>query len=123
MLSKIRLELARTTKFPGGDPHTGYEFTAPLDSRGFIDAEAWHAQRSKCRVRRFRVDEEDDIGHLVRRPGGSWAFHYDVRTDDSEEDEAGFRFGDHPFKPGEYVSVKEDDEMLTYRVKTVVPIA
>jgi hypothetical protein len=122
MLSKIRLELARTHEFPEGNRSIGYEFTAPLRDGGTIDPGAWHSLRGKCRVRRFRLDEDDDIGHLVRRPGGSWAFHYDVRSDDGEDDESGFRFGEHAFKPGEYVSIKEDDELVTYKVAFVRPV-
>jgi hypothetical protein len=119
MLSRIRLELARTSRHPDGSQQIGYEFTAPLDGRGIIDPGAWHQQRPQCRVRRFRPDEDDDIGHLVRRPGGAWAFHYDLRSDDDEDDESGFRFGEHRFVPGEYVSVREDDELVTYRIAKV----
>lgn len=39
MLSKIRLELARTKDFSEGSRDTGCEFTAPLKSNGKIDAE------------------------------------------------------------------------------------
>ncbi len=117
-LSKIRLELARTHEHPQGDSKIGYEFTAPLDSTGHIDPEFWHHAKDRCRVRRFRSGEEDDIGHLVRRPGGSWAFHYDILSDE-EDDESGYRFGDHIFRPGEYVSVSEDGELQTYRVMGV----
>ena len=41
MLSRIRLELARTKDTPEGDPAHGYEFIAPLGADGHIDAEAW----------------------------------------------------------------------------------
>jgi hypothetical protein len=118
MLSKIRLELARTHDHPQGDRNIGYEFTAPLDGSGHIDAELWRLSRDRCRVRRFRPQEEDDIGHLVRKPGGSWAFHYDIHSDE-EDDESGYRFGDHLFKSGEYVSISEDGELKTYRVSRV----
>jgi hypothetical protein len=118
MLSKIRLELARTHEHPAGSHVIGYEFAAPLDGNGHIDPKTWQHLREKCRVRRFRPGEEDDIGHLIRRPGGSWAFHYDIHSDE-EDDESGYRFGDHTFRPGEYVSVKEDDELKTYRVAHV----
>ncbi len=118
MLSKIRLELARTHEHPQGDRTIGYEFTAPLDGQGHIAADLWHQSRDHCRVRRFRPGEEDDIGHLIRKPGGSWAFHYDIHSDE-DDDESGYRFGDHVFKPGEYVSVSEDDELQTYRVTRV----
>jgi hypothetical protein len=119
MLKKIRLELARDHDHPDGLRDYGYEFAAPLDERGKIDADAWQKHRDHCRVRRFRPREADDIGHVIRKPGGSWAFHYDIRSDE-EDDEAGYRFGDHVFKPGEYVSVKEEDEVLrTFKVVRV----
>jgi hypothetical protein len=118
MLAKVRLELARTHAHPQGASAIGYEFTAPLDASGHIDAGQWHAAKDRCRVRRFRPGEADDIGHLIRKPGGSWAFHYDIHSDD-EGDESGYRFADHPFKPGEYVSLREDDDLVTYRVVQV----
>lgn len=118
MLKMIRLELARSHEFPEGSPNHGYEFTAPLGADGKIDAEEWHRRRELCKVRRFRPGEVDDVGHLVRRPGGSWAFHYDVLSDE-EDDESGYRFGDHAFLPGEYVSVKEEGHLWTYRVARI----
>jgi hypothetical protein len=121
MLKKIRLELARTHEHPDGDRNTGYEFTAPLDEMGHINADDWHKLKDRCRVRRFRQGEADDIGHLIRKPGGSWAFHYDIQSD-AEDDESGYRFGDHMFKPGEYCSIREDDELVTYRVLHVEPL-
>lgn len=118
-LKKIRLTLARTPEFPNGSTRHGYEFAAPLDAAGRIDATAWKAVRDHCRVRRFWGDEEEDIGHLVRRPGGSWAFHYDLAGD--EDDEAGYRFGDHAFLIGEYVSIRDEDgEMQTFQVVSVI---
>ncbi|MBA5778344.1 hypothetical protein H2509_14540 [Stappia sp. F7233] len=117
-LKKIRLNLARTKEFPNGSAHHGYEFSAPLDASGHIDAAVWRKVRDHCRVRRFWGDEEEDIGHLVHRPGGGWAFHYDI--DGDEDDEAGYRFGAHPFRPGEYVSIRDEDgDMHTFQVVTV----
>jgi hypothetical protein len=121
MLTKIHLELARVPGHPEGDRQIGYEFTAPLDGQGHIDAAQWRNERDHCRVRRFRPGEEDDIGHLVRKPGGSWAFHYDIHSDE-EDDESGYRFADHVFKPGEYVSILEEDELVTYRIAQVMPL-
>lgn len=118
-LKKIRLALARTKDFPNGSDRHGYEFVAPLDAAGKIDAQTWKTARDHCRVRRFWGDEEQDLGHLVHRPGGSWSFVYDVAGD--EDDEAGYRFGDHAFLVGEYVSIRdEDDEMNTFQVASVV---
>ncbi len=118
MLSKIRLELARTKDHPEGARSIGYEFTAPLNDKGRIDPGLWQGAKDRCRVRRFRPAEEDDIGHLIRKPGGSWAFHYDIHSDE-EDDESGYRFADHVFKPGEYVSIREEEELIPYRVTRV----
>jgi CheY-like chemotaxis protein len=114
---RVRLALAREPGHPEGDPGIGYEFAAPLDPGGRIDADAWREHRHLCRAVRFRPDEAEEVGHLVRRPGGSWAFRYDLLGDD--DDEAGHHFGDHEFKAGEYVSVAEDGAMHTYRVVSV----
>jgi hypothetical protein len=118
MLKKIRLELARDRDFPEGSRRHGYEFTAPLDQNDRIDAEEWRKHRDRCRVRRFRPGEADDIGHLIRKPGGSWAFHYDIDSDE-EDDEAGYRFGDHAFRLGEYVSIREEEHLRTFKVVRV----
>lgn len=118
MLSKIRLELARDHNHPEGSHAIGYEFAAPLNPEGRIDPDEWHKRRDNCRVVRFRPGEADDIGHLIRKPGGSWAFHYDIDSDE-EEDESGYRFADHAFKPGEYVSIREEDGLRTFRVVRV----
>ncbi|WP_075216952.1 hypothetical protein [Mongoliimonas terrestris] len=114
-LTRIRLELARTKGFPEGSAAHGYAFVAPLDADGKLDAVAWKSVRDRCRVHRFWGADDEDIGHLVRRPGGSWAFHYDV--DGDEDDEAGYRLGDHRFAIGEYVSVRDEDgDLHTFRV-------
>jgi hypothetical protein len=48
-----------------------------------------------------------------------WAFHYDIHGD-PRQDESGFRFERHAFSPGEYVSIKEQDQVLrTFRVVSV----
>ena len=120
-LKKIRLNLARTKEHPMGSARHGYEFLAPLSADGRIDADAWKRLRDKCRVRRFWGAEEEDVGHLVHRPGGSWAFRYDISGD--EDDEAGYRFGAHPFVVGEYVSIKDEDgDLNTFQVVTVLDV-
>ena len=121
-ISKIRLELARDPDFPAGSSRHGYEFTAPLNDEGRIDPDGWKAHRSQCRVYRFWEGEDDAVGHLTRKPGGRWAFHYDIHGDE-DDDETGYRFSDHAFVPGEYVSIMEHDDVLpTFRVVSVVPV-
>jgi hypothetical protein len=113
---RIRLELAREPGHPVGSHQHGYEFVAPLSDNGRIDSKLWKAHPDECRVIRFRPDDRD-VGHLVHRPGGSWAFHYDV--DGNEEDEGGYRFSDEPFVVGEYVSIREADKTHTFQVTSV----
>lgn len=118
-LNKIRLELARSHDFPEGSNERGYEFVAPLDGDGHIDAQGWRDARDRCRVRRFWQGEEPELGHLVHKPGGAWAFHYDIHGDQND-DETGYRFASHAFAPGEYVSIREhDDTLQTFLVVAV----
>jgi hypothetical protein len=119
---RIRLNLARSKEFPQGSERHGYEFVAPLDDKGHIDVALWRANREHCGVRRFWEGEEDEHGFLVHKPGGPeqarWVFDYDATAED--DDEAGYRFGIHAFRPGEYVSIRnEDGETHTFQVVSV----
>ena len=119
---RITLNLARSKEFPSGSSRHGYEFVAPLDPVGHIDPALWHKHRDSCRVRRFWNDEDDQDGRLVHKSGGAeharWVFDYDAKR--SDDDEPGYRFGAHAFKPGEYVSIQNgDSEMHTFRVVSV----
>jgi hypothetical protein len=122
-LMRVTLHLARSKDFPQGSSAHGYEFVAPLDAAGHLDAEAWKANREDCRVKRFWAAEEYDLGHLLHRgggKGGSWAFTYDIAGD--EDDEAGYRLGAHSFVIGEYVSIRDEDgDMHTFEVALVEP--
>ncbi|HKY08571.1 MAG TPA: hypothetical protein VJQ55_10030 [Candidatus Binatia bacterium] len=114
---QIRLELAREKGHPAGSAAHGYTIFAPLDKDSKIDPQLWHAFRDFCRVVRFRPDEEEAIGHVIHRPGGSWAFHYDIRG--AEDDESGYHLENERFEPGEYVSIREHDRMHTFQVMSV----
>jgi len=121
-MKHIRMELARDQGFPQGSREHGYILMAPLDNMDRIDAAEWKANREKCRVTRFWGSDEHEIGHLVRKPGGAWAFHYDIHGNE-DDDETGYRFGDERFRPGEYVSIREQDgEMRTFRVITATDV-
>lgn len=122
LLRRVRLELAREPGHPTGSARTGYEFIAPVDNDGHIMADAFHDLKERCRVRRFSEGEADEVGHVVRKPGGAWAFHYDIHGDPSH-DETGFRLNSHRFVPGEYVSIREPDGHLkTFRVVSVLEL-
>lgn len=121
-LNVIRLTLARDHDYPAGSDAHGYEFVAPLGEDGHIDAGAWRKHRDRCRVRRFWAGEDEEHGHLLHTRGRTWVFHYDI-DGDPDDDESGYRFDSHAFKPGEYVSIKEHDGALrTFRVASVAAL-
>jgi hypothetical protein len=124
VLKRIRLNLARSKEFPLGSEKHGYEFVAPLDANGHIDVELWRKHREHCGVRRFWEGQDDEIGRLVHKPGGPeharWVFDYDESSE--EDDETGYDFGHHIFRPGEYASIRDEDgEMHTFQVVSVEP--
>ncbi len=107
-LKTVRLELARCPEFPDGSGAHGYEFVAPLTADGHVDVAAWRQHRADCRVRRFWAGEPDRHGHLIHTRQRTWVFHYDLDREPAE-DEPGYRFDAHVFKPDEYVSITEHD--------------
>ncbi|MGE0750986.1 MAG: hypothetical protein AB7K64_10410 [Variibacter sp.] len=118
---RICLHLARSKEFPVGSARHGYELVAPLDENGHIDVSLWKKHRDRCHVRRFWNGEDDRVGYLVHKPGGSeharWVFDYDASR--SDDDEAGYRFGAHTFSPGEYITLRDNNGEHTFRVASV----
>jgi hypothetical protein len=119
---RIRLQLARTPEFPDGSAMHGYNLVAPLDKDDHIDVAAWRSNRQACTVTRHWGNEAPQNGFLVHRAGGSdgatWWFDYDTFSD--EDDEAGYRLGDHAFREGDYISVKEHGgSMHPFRIVAV----
>jgi hypothetical protein len=114
---RIRLELAREKGHPVGSASSGYLIVAPLDANAHLDSATWRQHRDLCRVIRFRPDEAEDIGHLIRRPNGSWAFHYDLEG--TIDDETGHRLENESFITGEYVSILEEHGPRTFQVASV----
>lgn len=114
---RIRLELAREKGHPVGSSASGYVLVAPLDAKAHLDPVGWRENRDLCRVIRFRPEEPDDIGHLIRRPGGSWAFHYDVEG--AIDDETGHKLDRDQFVTGQYVAIDEEHGIHTFQVASV----
>lgn len=102
----IRLELARHEEWPNGNPNCGYEFQAPLDASGHIDADAWRERKNDATVRRFWEREDDQKGHLIHTRHRTWAFSY---VAGEEDDTPFFRFESKAFVAGEYLSITEHD--------------
>jgi hypothetical protein len=115
---RIRLELAREPDHPEGDSGIGYTLLAPLTQDGALDIDTARHFRERCKVIRFKRGEDSEEGYLRRRPGGSWAFHYDL-PDGAEDDDPGFRLERHRFVPGDYITIMEDEGARTYRVVSV----
>ena len=121
VLNRITLRLARNPGMPEGDDRQGYVITAPLDSDGHIDLEAWRAHRAACTVIRFHPDPDERADGLLTHRGNQWRFHYD--EDEEGPDEPGYRLGEHAFRPGEYVTIAQHGEdALTYIVTEVMPV-
>lgn len=115
---KIRLELAREPGHPAGDRRVGYEFVAPLDADGRIDAEKWRESPDSCGVWAFHANTEGRVGTLDRDERGEWYFDYDPAT--NTDNEFGYHLGRERFRIGEYVSIADNrDKMHTYRVVSV----
>jgi hypothetical protein len=124
-LMRIRLEQARSRSHPNGDVTHGYDFVAPLNEDGHISLEGWKAERALCFAHRLEHGQIVERGVLTHRAGGAggatWVFDYDPQRVGDEE--AGYRFGAHPFVIGEYVSIRDEDgDMLTYRVSSVTSV-
>ncbi|MBV9347861.1 MAG: hypothetical protein JOZ70_15295 [Pseudolabrys sp.] len=125
-LKRVTLTLARSKEFPMGSTRYGYEIIVPLDGNDRIDVATWKQKRADCTVRHFAAGQPDLSGMLVHKPGGrehvQWVFDYDrSRADD---DEAGFLFGSHHFRPGEYVSVRgPDGKLTTFAVAAIESVA
>lgn len=111
---QIRIELAREQEHPMGSSDIAYILVAPLDDDGHIDSRMWREHREACRVARLRPGEATVHGHLVHRRGGSWAFEYP-----NLPDEAGYRFNEECFVPGEYVSITEEGSTHPFHVVSV----
>ena len=64
---------------------------------------------SKIRLELARCKEHPDGAHDI-----GYEFAAPLKED---------RFGDHAFRLGEYLSVREDDELMPYKVVRVTPVA
>ncbi|NNM76444.1 hypothetical protein HJG53_05955 [Sphingomonas sp. ID1715] len=109
----IRLELARSPRFPNGSASRAYLLHLPLDDEGLVDDGEFRRSPALATVRRHWPNERDRSGYVIRKPNG-WAFSYAVGDADDEDL---FHLESHPLKPGEYVTITEPDgDRLPYRV-------
>lgn len=119
-LYNVRLQMAREPGAPEGNANRGYQLVLPLDGSMRIDADAWKEDPKACTVERFWDGETTELGYLERRKDGQWVFDYDF--EDEDDDEAGYRLGEHSFNVGDYVSIAgQDGQMHTFTVVSAAP--
>ena len=124
-MRRIRLELARAKGHVTEADSFGYDFIAPLDDSGHLNAGGWHAERGRCFVHKLEHGRISDKGLLVHKAGGegggTWAFDY-PELQGADDEDRGYHFDSRTFVPGEYVSLREHDGVTrTYRIKDVSP--
>ena len=119
-LTRIRLELARTSSFPMGSSWHGYEFVAPLTEDGHVDTGAWGQVKQLCHVVRFWGDDSEEHGQFVHL-GHGCSFKYPGSDDESRE--TFFKLDRHRFVPGGYVTITErDGQQRPFRIVAMTPV-
>ena len=119
-LMNVRLELGRTPDAPDGDRRHGYEFIAPLDRYGHLDAVEWDTKKDKCGVRCFRPSRTDRNG-MLRHVGRGWTFDYFPERALAEEPI--FRLDRHIIAPGFTISITEEDGVQRpFKIAAVTPV-
>lgn len=115
----IHLDLAREPGHPEGSAQDRYTLVLPLDKDGRIDPDYCRSFPDLCRVAHASIPGGVHRGLIRRETDGTWLFDY---GDADSSDEAGFRFSDERFAPGEYVSVIRDGKAHPYKVISLQPL-
>ncbi len=109
----IRLELARTPRYPDGSAAHSYLLRLPVDADGIVETRHLHDPNQHPTVRRFWPSEPDQTGVVIKQ-GRKWSFSYRPGEDD---DEAIFHLEDHPIRLGEYLTITETNgERLPFKI-------
>lgn len=117
---RIWLELALDREGSGRSDSIGYVLVAPLTEDGRIDVELWRQFHEFCGVIRLRPMQPDDVGHLVHKPEGLWAFRYDVTG--GQGGETAYCIGSDRFVTGGYASICDDAGLHMFAVASIEPI-
>jgi hypothetical protein len=109
----IRLELARTSRYPEGSAAHAYVLRLPVDDNGMVETKPLREAVEHPTVRRFWPNEPDQTGVVIKQ-GRKWSFSY---RPGAEDDEAIFHLEDHSIKLGEYLTITEiNGEKLPFKV-------
>jgi hypothetical protein len=112
----VHLDLAREAGRSEGAAYDRYTLLLPLGPDGRIIETQARRHPDYCRV--SRMDSVGGIARGLLRPGPG----RDWRLDFGEAEEAGFRFAEQRFRPGEYVAVLRDGDAHTYQVISLQPL-
>ena len=105
----IRLELGRTSDFPGGSVSRAYLLRLPLDDNDLVDEQALQRSPHRATVRRYWSTEPDESGLVVRIDDG-WAMDCNgspVRT---------LGLDGRPIRLGEQIAVADLSGTLPFRI-------
>ena len=109
----IRLELARTSEFPGGSVGRAYLIRLPLNDSDRVDRPTLLASPHRATVRRHWATEADESG-LISQVKDGWAMLCDGKP------ERLLRLDELPVRLGQQVSVVEaDGSVLPFRVASI----
>lgn len=115
----IRLELGRTSDFPGGSASRAYVMRLPLAENGMIDEQAVIEQPEQATVRRMWPSEPDLSGHLVRATTG-WAF---LAGRSGHAKKLWSEFDPEPISEGGLLVLRENGQALPFRVAKLSNLA
>jgi len=112
----VHLDLAHEPDRSDGSADDRYTLLLPLGPDGRILEAQARRHPDYCRV--SRMDPQGGVMRGLMRPGPgrNW------RIDFGEAEEAGVRFAEQRFRPGEYVAVLRDGDPHTYRVIALQPL-
>ena len=122
-MAKIDLVLAGGPGFPQGSPAHRYRLEVALTPTGELDPEAWQADPAVWPVERDWPDDRRP-GDVQYDPDTGWwlSIHRgaaEIADPDSSPLQTPIR-GAGPFRPGEYVTLRErDGREYAYRVVSV----
>ena len=112
----VRLELARTEKFPNGSPSRTYLIRLPLNDDGLIDESARAAEPNRATIRRFWPRQADWSGYILKVKDG-WAFSCSFGETDGNHV---IHLENHPIRSGEYLTLVEaNGTRLPFRVASI----
>jgi hypothetical protein len=112
----VHLDLVRDPGHAQGSADDRYTLLLPLDPDGrILEAEA-RRHPDYCRV--SRIDPDGGIVRGLARPGPDRSWRFDF----GGTEEAGLRFGEERFVPGEHVTVLRGRARRTYRVIVLQPL-